>query len=223
LIAGGPRPYVKTLIDADGETGAVATNIGAQYMSLEMALEEYPKDVELKGFACKLRPLEPTDELAFHEFFLAVPNQERMFIKHRVTEPEVIRDWCRNIDLGRNLPLLACQNGQIIGDATLHQQLGGWKRHIGRVSVLIHPNFRGRGLAKAMVSEVIDLARQLGLEKLEAEFIGEQEAAMKVFALLGFTTLARLPNYVKDMQAVTHDYVLMGLDLKTDEEYAGMG
>jgi len=192
-------------------------------MSLEMALEEYPKDVELKGFACKLRPLEATDELAFHEFFLAVPNQERMFIKHRVTEPEVIRDWCRNIDLGRNLPLLACQNGQIIGDATLHQQLGGWKRHIGRVSVLIHPNFRGRGLAKAMVSEVIDLARQLGLEKLEAEFIGEQEAAMKVFALIGFTTLARLPNYVKDMQAVTHDYVLMGLDLKTDEEYAGMG
>ena len=192
-------------------------------MSLEMALEEYPKDVELKGFACKLRPLEATDELAFHEFFLAVPNQERMFIKHRVTEPEVIRDWCRNIDLGRNLPLLACQNGQIIGDATLHQQLGGWKRHIGRVSVLIHPNFRGRGLAKTMVSEIIDLARQVGLEKLEAEFIGEQEAAMKVFALIGFTTLARLPNYVKDMQAVTHDYVLMGLDLKTDEEYAGMG
>ena len=192
-------------------------------MSLEMALEEYPKDVELKGFACKLRPLEATDELAFHEFFLAVPNQERMFIKHRVTEPEVIRDWCRNIDLGRNLPLLACQNGQIIGDATLHQQLGGWKRHIGRVSVLIHPNFRGRGLAKTMVGEVADLARQLGLEKLEAEFIGEQEAAMKVFALIGFTTLARLPNYVKDMQAVTHDYVLMGLDLKTDEEYAGMG
>lgn len=192
-------------------------------MSLEMALEEYPKDVELKGFACKLRPLEAADELAFHEFFLAVPHQERMFIKHRVTEPEVIRDWCRNIDLGRNLPLLACQDGQIIGDATLHQQLGGWKRHIGRVSVLIHPNFRGRGLAKAMVTEIIDLARQVGLEKLEAEFIGEQEAAMKVFALIGFTTLARLPNYVKDMQAVTHDYVLMGLDLKTDEEYAGMG
>jgi RimJ/RimL family protein N-acetyltransferase len=192
-------------------------------MSLEMALDEYPKDIQLKDFACALRPLERTDELAFHEFFLAVPNQERMFIKHRVTEPEVIRDWCQNIDLGRNLPLLACRDGQIIGDATLHQQLGGWKRHIGRISVLIHPQFRGRGLAKAMVSDIIGLARQLGLEKVEAEFIGEQEAAIKVFALLGFTTLARLPDYVKDMQGVTHDYVLMGLDLKTDEEYTGMG
>jgi len=46
---------------------------------------------------------------------------------------------------------------------------------------------------------------------------------MKVFGLLGFTKLLRLPEYVKDMQAVSHDYVLMGLDLKTDEEYAGMG
>jgi RimJ/RimL family protein N-acetyltransferase len=192
-------------------------------MSLEMALEEYPKEIKLKDFACALRPLEKTDELAFHEFFLAVPHQERMFIKHRVTEPEVIRDWCQNIDLGRNLPLLACRDGQIIGDATLHQQLGGWKRHIGRISVLIHPKFRGRGLAKAMVSDIIGLARQVGLEKVEAEFIGEQEAAIKVFALLGFTTLARLPDYVKDMQAVSHDYVLMGVDLKTDEEYTGMG
>ncbi len=193
-------------------------------MSLELILEEYPKEIGLKGgFKCELRPLEAADEIAFHEFFLAVPTQERMFIKHRVTEPEVIHDWCQKIDLGRNLPLLAVLDGQIIGDATLHQQLGGWKRHIGRVSVLVHPQFRGRGLARALVMEVVEIARRLSLEKVEAEFIGEQEAAIKVFALLGFTTLARLPDYVKDMQALPHDYVLMGLDLKTDEEYAGMG
>lgn len=193
-------------------------------MSLDFATEQFPKDIKLKdGFQCEVRPLESTDEIAFHEFFLAVPTDERMFIKHRVTEPEVIHDWCQNIDLGRNMPLLACRDGRIVGDATLHQQLGGWKRHIGRVSVLVHPQYRGRGLAQALVAEIIEISRQLGLEKLEAEFIGEQERAMKVFGLLGFTPLARLPDYVKDMQAVTHDYVLMGLDLKTDEEYAGMG
>jgi hypothetical protein len=61
------------------------------------------------------------------------------------------------------------------------------------------------------------------MEKVEAEFIGEQEAAIHMFAMLGFSNLLRLENYVKDMQAVTHDYVLMGLDLTTDEEYAGVG
>jgi GNAT superfamily N-acetyltransferase len=191
---------------------------------MEVALADFPEDLQLKdGFKCIVRPLEASDEMAFHEFFLAVPVQERMFIKHRVTDPSVIHDWCQNIDLGRNLPLLAVFDTQIIACATLHQQLGGWKRHIGRVSVLVHPKFRGRGLAKTLVTKIIDLARQVGLEKVEAEFSGGQETAIKMFGLLGFLPLCRLADYVRDMQGVTHDYFLLGLDLKTDEEYAGMG
>jgi hypothetical protein len=33
----------------------------------------------------------------------------------------------------------------------------------------------------------------------------------------------KLEDYVLDMKAVTHDYVLMGMDLRVDEEYAGVG
>src|ERR1700710_70921 len=168
-------------------------------MSIELAIQKFPKEIKLKdGFKCKSRPLRKDDEKAFHEFFLSVPAEERMFIKHRVTEPEVIRDWCRNIDLGRNLPLLALTDNKIIACATLHQQLGGWKRHIGRVSVLVHPQYRSRGLARTLVSETLDIAQQGGLEKVEAEFIGGQEAAIKVFALMGFSELLHLEDYVKD-------------------------
>ena len=192
--------------------------------SLELALQKFPKEIHLKdGLKTVIRPLRKDDEIKFHEFFLAVPERERMFIKHRVTDPNVIRDWCQSIDLGRNLPMLAVADGKIIGDATLHQQLGGWKRHIGRVSVLVHPQYRGRGLAKALVSEIVETARETGLEKVEAEFIGGQEAAITMFAMLGFSNLLRLEDYVKDMQAISHDYVLMGLELTTDEEYAGVG
>ncbi len=191
-------------------------------MSLEFELQKFPKTIRLKdGASVTLRPLQKTDEKAFHSFFLGVPEPERMFIKHRVMDREVIADWCRNIDLGRNLPLLALLDGKIVADATLHQHLGGWKRHIGRVSVLVHPQFRGRGLARALVTEIVELARNSGLEKVEAEFIGEQEAAIKLFALLGFGQLVRLHDHVKDMQSIKHDYVLMELVLKTDEEYAG--
>lgn len=193
-------------------------------MSLEFELQKYPRKIVLKdGWQCTLRPLRQDDERLFHRFFLSVPEAERMFIKHRVTDPEVIRDWCQDIDLGRNFPLLALVDGRIIADATLHQQLGGWKRHIGRVSVLVLPEYRGRGLARALVNEIMQLSRNLGMERIEAEFIGEQEAAIKMFALLGFSNLLRLDDYVKDMQAISHDYVLMGANLKVDEEYAGMG
>jgi GNAT superfamily N-acetyltransferase len=193
-------------------------------MSLELELQKFPKKIVLKEkFQCTLRPLRKDDEKKFHQFFLEVPEPERMFIKHRVMDAAVIREWCENIDLGRNFPLLAVADGKIIADATLHQQLGGWRRHIGRVSVLVLPQYRGRGLARTLINEIMQLARNLGLERLEAEFIGEQEAAIKMFALLGFSNLLRLEEYVKDMQAISHDYVLMGLNLKVDEEYAGVG
>ena len=192
--------------------------------TIELELQKFPKTVKLKdGKKAILRPLVKTDEQDFHKLFLDIPERERMFIKHRVTDIKVIRNWCRNIDYGHNLPIVAIIGGKIVGNATLHQQLGGWKRHVGRVSVLVHPKFRGRGLARKLVTEMAELARQAGLEKIEAEFIGEQEAAVHMFAMLGFSQLMRLDDYVKDMQAIPHDYILMGLNLKTDEEYAGVG
>jgi len=192
--------------------------------SIELELQKFPKHIKLKnGKKATLRVLQADDEKAFHQLFLDIPERERMFIKHRVQDIKVIRDWCKNIDVGRNLPLLGVVDGKIVGVATLHQRLGGWKRHIGRVSVLVHPDFRGIGLARALVNETLDIARRASLERVEAAFIAEQEAAMKMFAMLGFNQLIRLDDYVKDMQAIAHDYVLMGLDLRTDEEYAGVG
>ena len=133
--------------------------------SIELELQRFPKVVQLKdGTKATLRQLRRDDEKEFHGLFLSIPEPERMFIKHRVAEIETIRDWCRNIDYGRNLPLVGLVGGKIAGDATLHQQLGGWKRHVGRISVLVHPEFRGRGLARALINEIVEIARQVGLE-----------------------------------------------------------
>src|SRR5437899_1809587 len=105
--------------------------------SIELELQKFPKTIKLKdGKKATLRLLQAADEKDFHKLFLDIPERERMFIKHRVQDIKVIRDWCRNIDVGRNLPLVALIDKKIVGVATLHQRLGGWKRHVGRVSVL---------------------------------------------------------------------------------------
>lgn len=193
-------------------------------MMLEAILEKYPKKITLKnGTDCIMRPLQQNDARALNDFFLSLHGIELIYMKHRVTDPAVTRGWCKNVDYGHNLPLLGISDDKIIGISTLHQQLGGWKRHIGRVSVHVRPQYRGIGLGHTLVSELIEAARQCGLQRLEAEFLAEQQTAMKMFAALGFREIVRLPDYVQDMQAVTHDYILMTLELKTDEEYAGMG
>jgi len=119
------------------------------------------------------------------------------------------------------LPLLMLRGREIIGEATLHRRMGGWKRHIGLVTLLTHPQHRNRDVSKILVSELVDIARHSGLRRLEAELNGERKIALHILAQLGFSKLMNLEDYVLDMTAVAHDYVLLGINLKVSEEYAG--
>lgn len=193
-------------------------------MSIESALEKYPRLVQLKsGLGITLRPLVSTDYKALSEFFKTLPGEDLIFLKERISDPKVVRRWCTKIDNGHILRLLALADKQIVGLASLHQDLGGWKRHIGRLNAHTLPAYRGKGIGRTLVGEVIEIARQSGLRWMEAEFFDKQEQAIKMFGLLGFSNLLRVPEYVKDMQAISHDYILMNLRLITEEEYAGMG
>jgi GNAT superfamily N-acetyltransferase len=193
-------------------------------MSLEYAIEKFPLRVKLKnGTPCIIRTITRRDEAKLQKFFQAVPEVERLFIKKRPTERRVVRDWCRKIDFEKNLVLLLLDGNQVAGEVTLHQRQGGWKRHIGVVTVLTHPDYRGVDAAKILVGEIIEVARHLGLKKLEAELNGERKVAIRAMEHLGFGKLFRLPDYVLDMQSRSHDYVVMTMNLRTDEEYASPG
>ncbi len=72
----------------------------------------------------------------------------------------------QKIDFSRHLPLLAFSRAA--RSSPMPRFISSWgagNRHIGRISVLVHPDFRGRGLASAMVTEIVELSRQIGLEK----------------------------------------------------------
>jgi GNAT superfamily N-acetyltransferase len=135
----------------------------------------------------------------------------------------MFHDWCRHLDFESNLPLLMLHGTKIIGEATLHQRHGGWKRHIGLLGVLTHPGYRGRDVAKILIEEQVQIARILGLRKLETELNGERKVAINALEQIGFTRLMFLEDYVLDMKAVSHDLIVMGMNLKVDEEYAGVG
>ncbi len=193
-------------------------------MLLEDALDKYPYGLTLRdGTDCTIRPVSKRDDVRLQKFFLAVPEEERLCIKQPITDRMMFRQWCRHPDFERNLPLLMLHGQKVIGEATLHQRGGGWKRHIGLISVLTHPQYRGRDVAKILVTELVSIARYCGLRRLEAEFNGERKVAIRAMEQLGFTELMQQSDYVMDMKAVTHDYVLMGMNLKVEEEYAGVG
>ena len=191
---------------------------------IDFALEKYPVRYPLEtSVQCMIRPLEPSDDAGFMKFLHEVPEFERLFIKQRIDNPALVKEWCADVDYDARLPLLAFADGQVIGLATLEQRHGGWKRHIGMTHLLTHPGYRGVGLAGMLIREIIDVARHCGLSHLQAEFNAERELAIRAFRESGFDELLRLPGYVMDMQARTHAYVLMGMKLTTDIENTGAG
>lgn len=191
---------------------------------LEYALEKLPSHHTLtNGLHLTVRPLQEADERAFEAFYSEIPEQERFLNKHRLTVGSQLHDWCHSLDFERQLPLVAFAGDRVAGYATLHQRPGGWKRHIGMVGALVHPEFRGFGVLRALLGGVVDAAQHAGLTKLEAEFNGERTNTILSFANCGFVELVRIRDYLQDMRAQPHDYVLLGMSLTTDFEYTGAG
>ena len=62
---------------------------------------------------------------------------------------------------------------------------------------------------------------EIGLDKLDAEFIAEQTAAIESFQKLGFVKVCTLPQHALDLHGGLHDLVLMVYELKDEEYYAG--
>jgi GNAT superfamily N-acetyltransferase len=187
---------------------------------LQHLLEErYPREMPLRdGTTATIRPLAKDDKEALLAFFRAVPAEERLFLKDDVTDEAVIESWVRGLDYAQVLPLVAEVRGRIVADATLHQQKRGWTSHVGKVRIVTHPDFRHKGLASGLIKELIEVARDSGLELLDAEFMSEQVGPMQTFTRLGFYRVATLPRHVRDQRGKSHDFIVMVYDLVPDEE-----
>ena len=179
-----------------------------------MPVKGFPKQITLRDRSTvTLRPMVQEDKDGLLAFFRRLPPEDRQFLKDDVTRAEIIETWAREINYNRVLPILAECEGRIVGDATLHRQGYGWMRHVGEIRVVTDPYLRRRGLATAMAREIFYLALQVGLDKMVAEMVGDQVAAIKVFEKLGFQQEARLTNHVVDLQGRKHDLVIMTTDI----------
>ncbi len=62
--------------------------------------------------------------------------------------------------------------------------------------VMVHPAARGGGLARLLVTALVDDARAAGIEVLTLDVRGNNHAAMALYESVGFTVRGRLPDFV---------------------------
>ncbi len=147
-----------------------------------------------------LKPMVKEDEEALYEFFISLPIELLIFLRHDVKDRKIVEEWARNLNYDRVLPLLAWVDGKVVGNLALHRVPHGWKRHIGRVRVVIAPEYQNQGLATLMLNEIVALGHDLGLEKLWGEIPLDSITAMKACRNAGFSCKAVIEGMFKDAQ-----------------------
>jgi ribosomal protein S18 acetylase RimI-like enzyme len=80
--------------------------------------------------------------------------------------------------------------------------------------LMIHPDTRGRGLARILTGALVDDAREHGIETLTLDVRGNNPAAMALYESFGFAARGRLPDFV-GVGDERWDRVIYALDLRT--------
>jgi RimJ/RimL family protein N-acetyltransferase len=179
-----------------------------------MNLGAYPIEVPLRGGGrVKIRPMELNDGPAVLEFFRALPEEDRLFLRDDVTRPEWLERFVRQIDYNRVVPLLAERGPQVVGNATLYRSLHGWSAHVGEIRVAVARSAQGKGLGTLLARELVRIAVDAGIEKMVAAVVDNQVGAKRAFEKLGFHPEAVLKGHVKDIHGSKRDLVILANDV----------
>lgn len=179
-----------------------------------MLLDAYPKEATLRdGRRVVIRPLANGDFDKLYAFFQALPPEDRLFLRHDVTDPAVVQTWVANIDLNRALPLVAEEGEKIAADGTLHFARHGWSQHVGNVRLVTAATHRQVGLGTIITRELVALAEERGLEKLQTHIIEDDVGAARLFRRLGFKPAAVLRELVKDQGGNKRNLAIMTNDV----------
>lgn len=181
---------------------------------MAMASDAYPKTVTLKdGTSVVIRLLGRGDFDQLLAFFESLPDEDRLFLRHDVRDPELVRKWTEDLDLTHVIPLVALDAGELVASGSLHTIPHEWVRHVGHIRLVTARSHRNKGLGGLIARELVALAEERNLEKLQASVIADNVGAVKMLQTLGFKTAAVLEGMVKDRSWKSRDLAIMVNDV----------
>ena len=176
-------------------------------------------EFEEKTFALKngqqalLRRLQPADAekmLEFlretsreSDFLLRYPEENIMGISEEV---QFLEGICQS----DNKIMLACViDGSVAGNLSLRGNDYRKLRHRAELALAVRKNYWHLGIGRAMLTEAIGLARNLGLKYLELDYIDGNARAKGLYESLGFQEIARIPQAYCQPDGTFADAILM--------------
>ena len=175
-----------------------------------MLILGYPKTVQLKsGHKVVFRPVSRDDFDQLLVFLCSLPESDRFFFRYDVRDPDIVRKWTADMDFNHLITLVAVDNAEIVGTGRLYLMPHGWMHHVGDVRLITAPNYRLQGIGGLLARELVNIAADRNLEKLQAHVIEDAVGTLKMLERIGFRKVAVLDGMVKDHGGRTRNLAIM--------------
>lgn len=184
-------------------------------MSPQPFTKRYPKYIELDETDLEIRRFEGKYRDAMLEFARSLGEEDLLFLRFDITQPEVVDRWVENEKNGQRVTVIALEKGKdrILGYSSISREPLSWTRHIGEIRAIVNPEHRKIGLGAALTQEIFGICQELELQKVVARMPLRQSGARRMFERLGFSAEALLADWVMDRNGDTHDLVVMSVDV----------
>ena len=82
---------------------------------------EFPQSVELDGEAIEVRMMTGADRDAVLEFARTLPEEDLLFLRVDLTDPDVVDGWISNLESGLSTSIVAYDSEGLVGYASVHK------------------------------------------------------------------------------------------------------
>jgi hypothetical protein len=159
------------------------------------------------------RPTIETDLDRLMHFFLRLPADLKNWLRYNVNNHAIAVQRLNEVDGEDHWRIIAELDGKIIADGTMDREPYSWMRHIAELRVIVDQAFEGTGVLQALCEELVVLAQEAGVEKLQCVVPVERVSHIKTLESLGFKQEVVRKGLVKGIDAKLHDAVIMSNDL----------
>ncbi len=165
----------------------------------QLAFPPYPEELigtymTPAGEQLTIRPIRPEDADEHMTLFTRLSPDDiryRFFSSLKELSPmQIVR--MTQIDFDREIAFVAVREstGATVGVSRLTRDIGA---NEGEYAILVEQHMRGQGVARHLMTCLIDWAREQGIEKITGQILAENQAMLGFVRSLGFKT-ARMPD-----------------------------
>ena len=141
-----------------------------------------------------IRKAEPSDAEAIWKCYTA-PLVVRNTLQMPYRSLESVRELMAKSGDGQHT-LVAVVDGEVVGVIGLHTSSRPRVNHRGEIGMMVRDDWQGKGVGKALMQAVIDLAdKWLNLTRIELTVFTDNEPAIALYRKFGFETEGALRKY----------------------------